>query len=312
MSEQALEDMPAEDAPAVDVDLKAVATCVADVAAKDKARAWGPAERLQLGRVAWTPDAIGEKNAVLHVALIGDLPRYLGSRLRAAHAEGRAVHVAMTTAVLYTPEWLNLLVEVDAFVYVVDDWTDAMRFKRRHILAAIADMQVPVSPDQRPILGVTALDMLGDGSSQDRGRRLEALLAFLFSQVTDFRVVRRNHRNKTQEIDLVLQIDSYSKRVWQIPGRPLVLVEAKNRKEPTGAPVLAGLVRKIQTKRQTVKIAFLVSTSGVTKDLEIESLRGSTEDHCVVVIGPAQLRSLIQDPDLDDSLEKLVLDALID
>jgi Holliday junction resolvase-like predicted endonuclease len=312
MSEQAVEDMPAEEAPAVDVDLKAVEACIADVAAKDKTRAWGPAERLQLGRLAWTPDAIGKKNAVLQVALIGDLPRYLGSRLRAAHADGHVVHVAVTTAVLYTPEWLDLLVEVDAFVYVVDDWTDAMRFKRRHVLAAIADMQVPVSPDQRQRLGVTALDMLGDGSSQDRGRRLEALLAFLFSQVTDFRVVRRNHRNKSQEIDLVLQIDSYSERVWQNPGRPLVLVEAKNRKEPTGAPVLAGLVRKIQTKRQTVKIAFLVSTSGVTKDLEIESLRGSTEDHCVVVIGPGQLRSLLQDPYLDDSLEKLVLDALID
>jgi restriction endonuclease len=312
MSEQAVEDMPSEEAPAVDVDLKAVESCLADVAARDKARAWGPPDRLQLGRVAWTPDAIGKEKAVLQVALVGGLPRYLGSRLRAAHDDGHVVHVAVTTGVLYTPEWLDLLVGVDAFVYVVDDWSEKTRFKRRHVLAAIADMQVPVSPDQRRTLGMTALNMLGSGSPQDRGRRLEALLAFLFSQVTDFRVARRNHRNKSQEIDLVLQIDSYSQRVWQNPGRPLVLVEAKNRKEPTGAPVLAGLVRKIQTKRQSVKIAFLVATSGVTRDLEIESLRGSTEDHCVVVIGPSELRSLIQAPDLDDGLEKLVVDALID
>src|SRR5690349_13883889 len=110
MSEQAMEDMPAEEAPAVDVDLKAVESCIADVRARDKARAWRSAERLQLGDVAWTPDAIGEKNAVLQVALIGDLPRYLRSRLRAAHANGHVVHVAISTAVLYAPEWLDLLV----------------------------------------------------------------------------------------------------------------------------------------------------------------------------------------------------------
>lgn len=312
MSEQAVEDMPAEEGLVVDVDLKAVESCIADVRARDKARAWGPAERLQLGNVAWTPDAIGKKGAVLHVALIGDLPRYLRSRLRAAHANDHVVHVAISTAVLYSPDWLDLLVEVDAFVYVVDDWTEKkMRFKRRHILAAVADIQVPVAPDQRQKLAATAFQMLSEGSAQDRGRRLEALLAFLFSQVADFRVVRRNHRNKSQEIDLVLQIEGYSKRVWHNPGRPLVLVEAKNRKEPTGAAVLAGLVRKIQTKRQMVKIAFLVSTSGVTTDLELESLRGSTEDHCVVVIGPGELRGLAESANLDDSLEKLVLDAFI-
>ena len=311
MNEDSVEDLPAEQAPAVDVDLTAVADCVEKIQAVDKARKWRSPERLELGETAWTPDAVGKNDAVLQAALAVDLPRYLKSRLRAAHAKGHTVHMAVSAVVLYSSEWLDLLVGVDAFVYVVDDFQERGRFKRRHVLAAIADLQVPVAPDHRRVLGETALRMLGDGSSQDRGRRLEAILAFLFSQVSDFRVVRRNHRNKSQEIDLVLQIDAHSERVWQNQGRPLILVEAKNHKKPIGAAVLAGLTRKIQTKRKMVKIAFLVSVSGVTGDLHIESLRGSTEDHCVVIIGLHELHSLLTESDLDGNLERLVLDAFI-
>lgn len=296
--------------PTVDVDANAAEAIVADVMAKDRQRKWAAPALLTLGSTSWRPSAVGNGQNVLHVALLDTLPSFLVRRFVAAHAAGFRLHVALTTAALYQPAWLRLLSEVDAHVYVVDDFDKAARYRRRHVLAAVADLQVPVSPTDRAAIGKIALDRIDAGTAQEKGRRLEALLAFLFSQVSDFRVVLRNHRNKSQEIDLTLQIDNFSRRVWH--GKPLILVEAKNRSTKADQPTFSVLVTKIRTKRQSVKIGILVSTTGFTADLERESLRYSESDLCVVLIGPAELRALFESEDLDDHLERMVIKALMD
>ena len=299
-----------DDEAPVDVDAVAAEGVIASITAHDRRRKWEPAVTLNLGAVSWRPSAIGKSSAVLHVALLDTLPRFLIRRVSAAHAAGHRIHVALTTAALFQPSWIQFLTEVDAEVYVIDDFERGGRYKRRHVLAAIADLQVPVSPADRAGVGGIALQRLSAGTAQEKGRRLEALLAFLFSQVSDFRVVLRNHRNKSQEIDLVLQIDNFSQRVWH--GKPLVLVEAKNRATKADQPTFSVLVTKIRTKRQSVKLGFLVSTTGFTADLERESLRYSESDLCIVLIGPETLRELVESADLDGALEKLVIQALMD
>lgn len=295
-----------------DVDAGAATATLETIAKADGQRKWSAPPVLVLGSTSWTPHAVGRGKAVLHVALLSALPRYVVKRLHAAHAEGYKVHVAITTGALYEENWVELLVAVDAQVYVIDDFDKKARFKRRHVMAAMADLQVPVAPALRARLGDLVLRSLDVGTAQEKGRRLEALLAFLFSQVSDFRVVLRNHRNKSQEIDLTVQIDNFSGRVWLTPGKPLILVEAKNRKSKTDQPAFSILVTKIRTKRQAVRIGFLVSTSGFTADLEKESLRYSEADFCIVLIDGDALRQLLLSDDLDRDLERMVIEAMMD
>lgn len=309
---EGIDDGRAVDDQSTDVDVKAAAKALESIVKADPSRKWSSPCLLTFGTVSWRPDACGKGNAVLHVALLTELPKYVARRLRAAHVGGYRVHVAITTVALFQTDWVKLLVEIDAELFIIDDFERRARFKRRHILAAIADLQIPVSPTFRAALGTIALENIESGNSQEKGRRLEALLAFLFSQVSDFRVVLRNHRNKSQEIDLTIQIDNFSGRVWFTPGKPLVLVEAKNRKEKTDQPAFSVLVTKIRTKRQAVRIGFLVSPTGFTADLEKESLRYSESELCIVLIDGKRLKELVLSPDLDGDLERLVIQTLMD
>lgn len=300
-----------EDTP-TDVDTRVADDALQFVIDGDAKRRWQTGVDIDLGAVSWRPNAANDAGAVLHVATLDSLPRWVARRILLAAASSHAVHVAITLSALYTADWRELLTKADARVYVVDDRDKAMRTKRRHVLAALADLQIPVSPDERKSLGAIALEMMTTGSAQDKGARLEALLAFLFGQVTDYRVVERNYRNSTQEIDIVLQIDSFSTRIWQIPGRPLILVEAKNRSERTDSATFAVLVNKVRTKRKSVKFAFLVAMAGFTEDAKRESLRHSTSNLCVVMLAAADVRALVEADDLDAELETLVRRSLTD
>ena len=123
--------------------------------------------------------------------------------------------------------------------------------------------------------------------------------------------MERNYRNETEEIDLVLQIDNFSSRVWQKSGVPFILVEAKNRADKASQPMVSSLVTKLQTKRGNARIAFLVSLAGFTDDARMQELRFSTQDICVVMIDRLQLESLLAAANIDEQLEVLVRQAML-
>ena len=165
---------------------------------------------------------------------------------------------------------LSLLVEIDAEVFVVDDYQTSRQLDRRHHLAALSDINVPVSPNVRKTIGELVLSNISQGTNHQKGKRLEALLAFMFAQVQDIKVVERNYRNESEEIDLVLQVDNFSGRVWQKPGTPFMLVEAKIRADKASQQMMSVLISKIQTKRGAAKIGILVSLAGFTEDAKIQ------------------------------------------
>lgn len=275
-------------------------------------RAWEVDVELDLGAKKWRPSAVArDGKRLLYVYLQEDLPRFVKDRLVLAREVGVAVVVALPLVSLFKSDVVEFLVSLEAEVLVIDDYAASQRLVSRAILIALADVGVPMAPASRREICRSVLSRMTDGTAQERGRRLEALLAFLFSQVADLKVIERNYRTETEEIDLVLQIDSFSPRSWQSPGMPFILVEAKNRVEKASQQVMSVLLTKLQTKRGTSRIAFLVSLAGFTEDARMQELRFSTQDLCVVMIGRSELETLAEADDLDLTLETFVNHALL-
>lgn len=294
------------------VDSRDIDSTITAVCSSPEGKDWQRDVAVTLGDKKWRPSAVSnDRRRLLYVFLQQELPRFAKDRLLLAAPCGMAVTVALPIAALFKPDVTNFLVDIDADVLVVDDYVEHRRLKPRSILIALTDVGVPLSPGFRREISRRAWERVGEGSPQERGRRLEALLAFLFAQVNDLRVVERNYRTDTEEIDLVLQADNFSPRVWQKPGVPFMLVEAKNRAEKASQQMMSVLLTKLQTNRGTSRIAFLVSLAGFTEDARLQELRFSSQDMCVVMIGREGLESLIEAEDLDDSLETMVRHALM-
>lgn len=273
---------------------------------------WYRGIELDLGAKRWRPTAVTEDGSqLLYVFLQDQLPRFVRDRLRLAANNGISSTLALNLASLYKPEVVELLVEIDADVLVLDDYDEARRLEPRALLTALADIEVPVSPELRRSVASVVWARIGEGTAHQKGRRLESLLAFLFAQVQDLKVVERNYRNESEEIDLVLQIDNFSSRVWQNLGVPFILVEAKNRADKASQQMMSSLITKLQTKRGAARIALLVSLAGFTEDARLQELRFSTQDICVAMIDREQLEKLLSADDVDTALEELVRQALL-
>lgn len=273
---------------------------------------WVPGVELDLGSKRWRPNAVStDDTKLLYVFLADQLPRFVRDRLALAAEVGIQSTLALNLASLFNPSIVELLVAVDADVIVLDDYVSSRQLNPRPLLAALADVEVPVSPDFRRNIANVVWDRIADGTAYRKGKRLEALLAFIFAQIRDLKVVERNYRNETEEIDLVLQIDNFSSRVWQKSGVPFILVEAKNRADKASQPMVSSLVTKLQTKRGNARIAFLVSLAGFTDDARMQELRFSTQDICVVMIDRLQLESLLAAANIDEQLEELVRQAML-
>ena len=294
------------------VDLRDIESTITAICASADGGDWERDVEVILGIKRWRPSAVSnDRRRLLYVFLQEELPRFVKDRLLLAAPCGIAVTVALPIAALYKPDVTNFLASIEADVLVVDDYDDHWRLKPRNILTALTDVGVPLSPESRREIGRSAWAKIGEGTAQERGRRLEALLAFLFAQVNDLKVLERNYRTETEEIDLVLQIDNFSPRVWQKSGVPFILVEAKNRVEKASQQMISVLLTKLQTNRGTSRIAFLVSLAGFTEDAKLEELRFSIQEMCVVMIGREELESLIEADNLDDTLETMVSHALM-
>ena len=273
---------------------------------------WERDVELNLETKKWRPSAVSaDRQRLLYVYLQDELPRFVRDRLQLAASRDIGITMALPIASLFKPEVIALLVDLDADVLIVDDYVKARRMVSRPVLIALAEVEVPIPPESRQVICRSVWSRIEDGTAQEKGRRLEALLAFVFSQVRDLKVIERNYRTETEEIDLVLQVDNFSPRVWQRPGIPFILVEAKNRVDKASQQVMSVLLTKLQTKRGTSRIAFLVSLAGFTEDAKLQELRFSTQDICVVMVGREELASLIEAEDLDDALESLVRRALL-
>ena len=308
-------DLPADDLPDLPVEEAATDRDATDVDRLvpliiELDNCWELGVHLPDLQVQWSPNLVRqEKRWALHVHLSAGAPRYIVRRLVSARNSGYVVHVAVTLEGLYDADVLELLSDTDAYVYVIDP--DGCPTPRRHHLAALADLGVPVEPALRRRLCDAAWNRRTEGTGNQKGRRLEALLAFVLAQIGDFRVSKRNFRTETGEIDIVLQIDNFSGRCWNDPGVPFILVESKNTSDPAGQPVISLLIRRLQTSRRRARIGLVFSTGGFTSDAEKEELRLSETELCVAFFDGATIEALIAHPDPDAFLDEHIGRAML-
>jgi hypothetical protein len=272
---------------------------------------WAPATRLDFGDLAWQPHLVAtDQSAVLHVHAADRLRPYLVARMLAAAAAGFSVHVALPLGAMFDESVLDALGEVDAIVHVLGEGEDQAP-TINHLLGALADEGVPVGAKSRTKIAKFAWSRRAEGTVQQRGRRFEALVSFLLSQIADFRVRERNFRGVTDEIDIVVQVDRVSSRCWYESGVPFILVEAKNWTRPVDQKEVSAFITKMQTKRGRSRIGLMVGASDFTSDAKLQELKHATQEIVVVFIGPAEMEGWIVDEQPDEFLEELVRHAML-
>lgn len=266
------------------------------------------------GGLRWKPDLVRPGGAVLHVHLADRLRGYVFKRLAAASEAGIEPHVALPLTALDDENLLEELTRLEVVVHV------------------LAEGLVPEPPDlllgalsghgRRPAVLVTEptrirLGQLGwdacakDGTSSARGKRLEVLLAFLFSQVEGLAVWDRNLRTDTEELDVVVIQRETGGRCWSLPGTKFMIVECKNWSTRVGQPQVSNLRVKMQGRRGTVRIGVLVAASEFTSDAMSQELRFASDDLTIALVGPTKLQELIGASDLTDALERVIGDAML-
>lgn len=275
---------------------------------------WSKNEEIALGRVSWRPNAVSiDGSRLLYVAGSIGLPPYVKERLRLAVENGVRPVIALTIRSLRQHDVIALLLELDSDVVILDSRIDGSLLKACSVFEAVVDNNLLVPGEVRRCVVEIVWDLLRSGSPQAKGARLEGVLAFVFSQIPELSVTDSNYRNETEEIDLVLQVRDSGSGIGLLAEKPLLLVEAKNRKEKADQQVISVLMSKLETKRDSAKIGIVVSLSGFTADARNHELRysASHQGRCVVMIDDMQLKALFVEDDLSRAFETLLREALI-
>lgn len=278
---------------------------------------WKAGQTVQLGKRQWQPSLFrvqtGKRAALLHVHAADRLRSYALERMRLAFDTGIEVHVALPLRKLYDEDLLLQLVAVDPRVHVIDEpLAKKLVEKPPRLLATLADRQITVSADTRKSLALAGHTVSQlPGTNDDKGKRLEALVAFILSQVDDFVVIERNFRTATGEIDIVVQQRATTGRLWATLNAPLILVEAKNRAEPVSQEMVTVFRAKMQTSRGGVRLGIIVAAATVTEDASLQELKFATENLTIAFITKRELDEWISVPDPDGWLERHFSRAMI-
>lgn len=272
--------------------------------------AWGDAEALTFGDgTTWRPHLInGERLLAVHFE--GELQPYLVRRLAAACASAYRITLAVPLGVLLDETFLVQVADLDVEIIVLRNGGCE---KSKPLLRVLTDQGITVSGPTRTVLarGAYAANA-SDENPQSKGRRFEGLLGFLFGQTQGLRVQEYNLRTATEELDLVLQLNSLDgPRCWCQLGKPFILVEAKYWKDTVGQAVISAFQTKLAGKPLASALGIVVARSDFTEDAVTQVIRFSLANNSIVLIRGEQVEEWIESPDPDEYLESLIRRGLL-
>jgi len=269
-----------------------------------------PLAPLDLGNIKWTPDY--ERPGWALATTLGPLiPPFLEKRMRAANAAGIRLLCVVDWTCLTSKENLKLLSAVGAEVALIDEGEISSPLP---LLKFLGEMQVGVDPEVRRHLAKDGLARCFFATTKDlKGKTLEWLLHFMFSQIRDFKVKRCNYHTASEELDVVIQLTaSDGSYCWSHLAAPILLAEAKNWASKAGQEVISKFNTVLHVKRGVCKIGFVVSLSGFTSDARTQVLKLAVESRTFVLLEKADLERWIEAEDFDEALNELVVAAMLD
>jgi hypothetical protein len=229
----------------------------------------------------------------------------------AAHQAGHEIHLALPLSKLYDEELLSSTHALDPQIHVINE-NSLDVVAPDALLTVLCDRRVRVTSQARSLLAAKGVELsAADATSQLRGRRYEAAIAFLLSQVSDFDVVERNLRTDTEELDAVVQQRMTHGRVWSGLGAPLILIEAKNWKIPVPQKEASAFRVKLEGRRGVVRLGLMFGAHGFTSDALDQELRFASDDLTIAFVRPEELDEWIAADDGDEFLETLVRRAML-
>lgn len=195
---------------------------------------------------------------------------------------------------IQTPGVLEAGNEVDAGYVVLEDRDGRIKAGEfRDTLTLIHQMTLRLGRETYCKLASLALSRAQAAKGQQKGRRLESLIAFLLSQIPGFQVVSTNYNTATEEIDIVVR----NRRVGGIfsaYSEPWILVECKNQKKRSSKDDYVSFATKIRNRRQAAAIGLFVSINGYTQDFRLESLRDSRERFVIAKLDSDDINKLVE------------------
>jgi hypothetical protein len=257
----------------------------------------------------WVPDLIRDDgSAVLHHQAGGNLLPFMVRRLKRVSELGIEVHMSCSLAALYDERLLRSLSSVHPVIHLQEEGG----VKPEPLLLTVALQGIQLSRETRQQLAEDGLSRSSvDGTSHQKGRRFEAVVAFLFSQVDGFRVSATNYRTDTEEIDVVVRQLAADGRIWARDG-PLILIEAKNHAAGISQDMFSAFRTKLEVKRGRVKLGFMVSRTTVSGEAERQEAKTAMGDIAIVFLDGENLASWIPADDPDEWLEGQVEAAVLD
>ncbi|MFP7721792.1 restriction endonuclease [Lysobacter sp. A3-1-A15] len=270
-----------------------------------------PTRALDLGGVRWSPDYVNG-SAALAIVVGNKVPSFLERRLRAAKIAGARLLCVVDWTALSSREALLLLSEVGAEVALIDD---ALAISPPlPLLKFLGVEEFAVDPDVRKELIRHGIEACLSASTSDlKGKTLEWLLHFMFSQVQDFRVRSCNYKTASEELDVVVQLTTIDgRRCWAHMSAPFLVVEAKNRSDKASQEVVSKLNTVISVKRGACKIGIIVSLSGFTSGASTQVLKLAASDRIFVLIDKKKLERWGFSDDYDGVLDDIVSEAVLD
>jgi len=126
--------------------------------------------------------------------------------------------------------------------------------------------------------------VLSADTNKEKKESLEDLAEYLFSSITGIKVIDRNARTKTSEIDLILELDNiifsfhpFFKEVGQH-----IMIECKNWEKAIGADEVRSFSSDMSDKRVT--FGCMVTRKGITRDAYEEIRKKFRTDHQVIIV----------------------------
>lgn len=120
-------------------------------------------------------------------------------------------------------------------------------------------------------------------NSYEKGRHLEELVEFLFTESSMFELVSKRYITGDEEIDLVMK-NQDNEPFWLALSSPLVFIECKNWSSSVGTKELRDFEGKMRNHKNLVRLGYFISFNGFSKEVVSELKRGGRDDFHVVLL----------------------------